>query len=180
MKTNIIQLLILIFCVILLYKFYKNYNIIPVYIPFTNYNNKPQLTPSGVFKNDLDTQRKLPKNKKTAKNKHEKECRRILESIYKKSFHSVRPDFLEYTNGHNLELDMYNESLKLAVEYQGIQHYKFNKFFHKSYDDFINLINRDNWKAQRCKELNIKLITVPYTIKFENLREYIIKQLNNK
>jgi len=75
---------------------------------------------------------------------------------------------------------MYNESLKLAVEYQGIQHYKFNKFFHKSYDDFINLINRDTWKAQRCKELNIKLITVPYTIKFENLREYIIKQLNNK
>jgi hypothetical protein len=194
MKTNIIQLLILIFCVILLYKLYKNYNNIPVYIPITNYNNKPELTPSGVFKNESDTPRKLPKInkksqsdnftegvlKKTAKNKHEKECRRILESIYKKSFHSVRPDFLEYTNGHNLELDMYNESLKLAVEYQGIQHYKFNKFFHKSYDDFINLINRDTWKAQRCKELNIKLITVPYTIKFENLREYIIKQLNNK
>jgi len=172
MKTNIIQIFILIICLFLLYKLYKNYNNIPIYI-----NNNTELN----LKYPIEPKKNLVINKKvkkTAKNKHEKECRRILESIYKKSFHSVRPDFLEYTNGHNLELDMYNEELKLAVEYQGIQHYKFNKFFHKSYDDFINLVNRDTWKSQRCKELNIKLITVPYTIKFDNLQEYILKQLN--
>ncbi len=118
-----------------------------------------------------------PKKKKSPKNKHEKECRRILQKIFNKSFHSVRPDFLEYKSGSNLELDMYNEQLNLACEYQGAQHAKYIPFFHKSYQDYVKLVERDNWKQQKCKELNIKLLRIPHTIKFENLEEYIKEEL---
>jgi len=172
-KTEIIILLIVIW---LLYKIYTS-----KYRYVNNYKNH-DLKSDTLSNIPIITigSKKLSNKppKKTAKNKSEKECRRILESIYGKSFHSVRPDFLEYTNGHNLELDMYNEELKLACEYQGAQHYKFIKYFHKSYDDFINLTIRDKWKANKCKQLGIRLITIPYTVKFEDLSEYIKNQLN--
>jgi hypothetical protein len=114
----------------------------------------------------------LPK-KKRAKNKHESECRRILEKIYNKSFHNTRPSFLEYKTGHYLELDMYNEDLKLALEYDGEFHTKFIPYFHKTYADFVKVIEKDRFKDKRCREMGIKLIRVPHTVKFEKLEEYI-------
>ena len=46
-------------------------------------------------------------------------CCHALEKMVGKSFPKYRPKFL---NG--LEYDMYNEEMKLAVEFNGIQHYK--------------------------------------------------------
>ena len=65
--------------------------------------------------------------------KGETECRKVLESIFGKPFPSSRPDFLRnpVTGGiHNLELDCYNHELGLAVEYNGIQHYKFSPYIY--------------------------------------------------
>jgi hypothetical protein len=109
------------------------------------------------------------------------ECRRVLEKIFRKPFKKIRPDFLHnfVVGTNNLELDCYNDELKLAVEYNGQQHYKYIPYFHRTRDAFHNQKYRDNIKAQLCKQNGITLIEVPYTIKKENIESYIIESLNN-
>src|SRR5690348_6310742 len=81
--------------------------------------------------------------------KGEKECRRVLEEIYGKSFTKVRPKWLKNPEtGRNLELDCYNEELKIAVEYNGEQHYKWPNFTKQSQEDFIQQVRRDKYKKE--------------------------------
>ena len=112
--------------------------------------------------------------------KGEAECRRVLQSLFKKPFPSQRPDFLRnpVTGGNfNLELDCYNPNLRLAVEYNGIQHYKYTPYFHRSKDHFMNQKYRDDMKRRMCKENGILLIEVPYTIKLEMIKEFLVREL---
>ena len=112
--------------------------------------------------------------------KGEAECRRVLQSLFKKPFPSQRPDFLRnpVTGGNfNLELDCYNPTLRLAVEYNGIQHYKYTPYFHRSKDYFMNQKYRDDMKRRMCKENGILLIEVPYTIKLGMIKEFLVREL---
>jgi hypothetical protein len=109
--------------------------------------------------------------------KGEQKCIQTLQSIFLKPFKKCRPNFLKY-NGRNLELDGYNEELKIAVEYNGSQHYFFNPFFHKTLQDFYDLQKRDKFKMEKCKRENILLIIVPYTIPLEEISNYIRAFLN--
>ena len=114
--------------------------------------------------------------------KGELECRRILVKLFGKPFPKVRPDFLRnpVTGGdHNLELDCYNAVLNLAVEYNGVQHYKYVPYFHKNKDAFQNQKYRDLLKAQMCKDYGINLIEVPYTVKVEEIEAYLSKNLKS-
>lgn len=115
--------------------------------------------------------------------KGEIECRRVLEHIFHKPFNKDRPNFLvNYVTGgnHNLELDCYNKDLKLAVEYQGEQHYNFIPYFHKNKASFQNQKYRDEIKRMRCKEQGITLIEVPYTVKLNDIYGFIKKELKLK
>jgi len=110
--------------------------------------------------------------------KGEAECRRVLQSLFRKPFTSQRPDFLRnpVTGGNfNLELDCYNQELRLAVEYNGVQHYKYVPYFHRNHDHFMTQKYRDDMKRRICKENNINLIEVPYTVKVEHIKNYIIE-----
>lgn len=105
-------------------------------------------------------------------------CCSIVEEIYKKAFNKVRPDFLKNPEtGSNLELDCYNDELKIAIEYSGSQHYKFPNYFHKTNEDFIKQVRRDQFKAQVCDLNGIYLITVPYWVPEHKLKEFIIEHL---
>ena len=109
--------------------------------------------------------------------KGEAECRRVLQKIWGRPFISQRPDFLRnpVTGGDfNLELDCYNPELKLAVEYNGIQHYKYTPYFHRNYEHFTNQKYRDDMKRRMCKENGVYLIEVPYTVKLPDIEEFII------
>jgi len=96
--------------------------------------------------------------------KSEKLCRQIIEELTGKKFSSVRPDFLKhYKTGYNLELDGYNEELKLAFEYNGKQHYEYTPFYHRgNYNIFIDQQERDKIKIQMCNNVGIKVIVIPY------------------
>ena len=109
--------------------------------------------------------------------KGERECRRVLQSLFKRKFPSSRPDFLRnpVTGGSfNLELDCYDRLLKLAVEYNGIQHYKYTPYFHRNKEHFLNQKYRDDMKRRMCERNGVILIEVPYTIKLKDIRQYII------
>lgn len=109
----------------------------------------------------------------------ENRCRKIIEDLFHCPFTSIRPSFLKYPKtGKNLELDMYNNKLKLAFEYQGQQHRKFTPFFHSCYKDFTDQIERDEFKKYKCKELGITLIEIPDTVKNENLENFIKNSVN--
>lgn len=122
-------------------------------------------------------------SKKNKDSKGEIECRRVLEKIFKLPFPKKRPSFLQNTvinNGYNLELDCFNQDLKIAVEYNGRQHYDFIPFFHKNKDAFQNQQYRDYLKKSLCKKNNIILISVPYTVKHKHIESFLIKQLKSK
>ena len=104
----------------------------------------------------------------------EGECRRVLEKIYGLPFKRIRPDWLiNDRTGHKMELDGYNEELKLAFEYNGEQHYVSNHFYNKTYKAFADQVYRDNLKVDICDRRGVYLITIPYNVKFEDIEGYI-------
>lgn len=114
--------------------------------------------------------------------KGEIECRRILKKLFNKPFNKCRPDFLNnpVTGGNfNLELDCYDSDLKLAVEYNGIQHYEYNKFFHRNKEHFLNQKYRDELKKRMTKDNGITLIEVPYNVKPEKIEGYLRNKLRS-
>ncbi len=80
------------------------------------------------------------------------------------------------------ELDGYCEDLKLAFEYNGIQHYEYvGGHFHRGGEhQFQEQQDRDNIKTAECKELGIALVTVPYTCKtFDSIWEFVYTKLQS-
>ena len=104
----------------------------------------------------------------------------ILETIFKKPFVRIRPDFLKNkVTGKNMELDIYNEELKLAIEVNGNQHYKYIPYFHgkENKHKFYEQRYRDELKKLLCKENGITLIEIPYDVGEYGLKSYILQQL---
>ena len=76
-----------------------------------------------------------------------------------------------------MEIDCFNEKLRLGCEYNGIQHYKYSTYFHKNNEAFMNQKYRDDMKRRMCKDNGITLIEVPYTIKEKDIEQYLIREL---
>jgi len=129
---------------------------------------------------DKDTVAVVGSKPASVDSKGETECRRVLSKIFNKPFLKCRPDFLRNPvtgNSFNLEIDCFEESMKLGVEYQGRQHYEYIEFFHKNKEHFLNQKYRDNMKKTMCKENKITLIEVPYNIKVINIESYLRDEL---
>jgi hypothetical protein len=106
--------------------------------------------------------------------KYQNLCCKALEEIFQKPFTSVRPSWLRNpeTNG-TLEIDCYNDELKIGVEYNGMQHYVYPNIYHKTQEEFIKLVRRDQYKHSKCDENGVYLITVPYNVPQNKIKEYI-------
>lgn len=110
--------------------------------------------------------------------KGEHMCKTFVEFYFQKPFNKTRPDFLKNpVTGENLELDLYNPDLKLAIEYNGAQHYHYNSFMHKnSRDKFQNQQYRDLIKKDLCDKANITLVIVPYTVPHDQIGPFLLEE----
>jgi hypothetical protein len=103
----------------------------------------------------------------------ERICRIYFECLFGVPFPRVRPDWLRNETGVRLELDGYSESLQIAFEHQGHQHYSQSAHLK---GDFQGILARDFLKAKICKERGLRLITIPELAsqtKIEELRSVI-------
>jgi hypothetical protein len=101
--------------------------------------------------------------------KNQTNCLKIIQQITQKKFRQSKPKFL---NG--LELDGYNSELKLAIEYNGEQHYRYHPFFHRNeQSNFAKQQERDKLKFELCIQNGVYLIIVPY---WTNNKDEFIQQ----
>ena len=118
--------------------------------------------------------------KEKSESKPEAITRNILQRIFKKQFISVRPDFLRNpVTGQNLEIDCYNDELKLGVEYNGKQHEEYVPFFHRYKGNFTKQRYRDELKKLMCENNGITLISIPSYLPYNKIEPFLINQLNN-
>ncbi|CAH6419524.1 Hypothetical protein POVR2_LOCUS26, partial [uncultured virus] len=113
--------------------------------------------------------------------KGEKKCQEVLEEL---TGHKCRvqvrdlPELKNPKTKRNLELDLYIPELSLAVEYDGAQHRKVVKKFHRNGQaDLDAQRERDVLKDALCKQAGIHLIRVPDTVKLADIRKYIADRL---
>lgn len=62
-----------------------------------------------------------------------------------------------------LEYDIGIISKNVLVEYDGVQHFEYPNFFHKSRKDFEEQVARDRLKDQLAKDNSWNLIRIKYT-----------------
>jgi hypothetical protein len=73
-----------------------------------------------------------------------------------------------------MELDGFCESLSIAFEYHGEQHYKNIKHFYNSKNTLTKRRRDDKRRRQLCKENGVTLIEIPYKIPNDKLVEHIV------
>lgn len=116
--------------------------------------------------------------KNKAESRGEGICRHVFEEVYDLKFPSTRPDFLKNPeSGCNLELDGYCEELQIGFEYNGIQHYIYPNWAHRDKLSFDKQVRRDQYKIEACDQSGVYLISIPYTIPHNLIRDYIIYYL---
>ncbi|MEB2492862.1 hypothetical protein SOP93_16985 [Peribacillus frigoritolerans] len=104
---------------------------------------------------------------------NEERCRYILEQLFDAKFIKTRNIL-----GDNYELDGYNEELKIAFEFQGKQHYEHIDFFYSRMNQSVEeRIKVDQIKVDRCKDLRIDLLVIPYTVEPNEQVNFISREL---
>lgn len=107
--------------------------------------------------------------------KLEAATQKVVEEMFGVKFHSIfHKDIRNPETNQPLQLDLYNEQLKLAFECNGEQHYHYVPFFHrKGIEDFYAQARRDRYKVDACDRLGIYLITIPYNCPHDRIADYI-------
>ena len=109
-------------------------------------------------------------------------CKKSIgEKIIKKYFddnkinYTQNKTFVDLKDIGNLSYDFYLKDYNMLIEYNGIQHYEFKPYFHKTLHDFHKQLHHDWLKRKYARKNNIKLMVVSYK---ENLDEFLrrIKQ----
>ena len=103
-------------------------------------------------------------------------CASVFEYIFETEFIKIRPEWLDDNEGNRLELDGYNEELKIAFEYNGPQHYMHIHNMTDTLQSLLKVRKNDLIKMRKCKMMNIKLIVIPYWVKINDMYNYIINQ----
>lgn len=119
----------------------------------------------------------------TAKDKYaslgERYCVEFLELLFPNyKFNKIRPTWLRNPKTNRcLELDGFCSELMIAVEYNGIQHYVWPNFTNCSREQFLQQRYRDQIKEDICRDKNICLLRIPYTVPMDRIPLAIYSQL---
>lgn len=172
----LIILLLLLFCILFLINYFSEHEETGASVSWSDiYEHVLWM----LFR-PLDTPRRPTRQRQISPcSKGEQMCKSFVEFYFQKPFSKTRPDFLKNpVTGENLELDLYNDELKLAIEYNGAQHYHYNSFMHKnSRDKFQNQQYRDLIKKDMCNKASITLLVVPYTIPHDKIGSFLFGEL---
>ncbi len=104
------------------------------------------------------------------------------EKIIKKFLIKNKIDFIpqykfdKCRNKNVLSFDFYLPKYNTCIEYNGIQHYKFSTFLHKTQEAFENQIKNDEIKMKYCETNNIDLIIIKYDDNITYKLDTIIKK----
>lgn len=113
--------------------------------------------------------------------KGEKTVSKILDSLNIEYETQKRFKDLVYKN--NLVFDFYIPSLNIAIEYDGIQHFKPTKFGGVSDEEANENLKqqriKDNLKNEYCIKNGINLLRIPYTISNEEINGLIESKVRN-
>lgn len=145
-----------------------------LFVAFMRIGKKGTWNTPWLFKSGTYNKRRPP-----TESRGELECKKVLEDFFHRPFNKVRMDHMKnpITNA-NLELDCYNDDLKLAVEYHGKQHYEYSHFLHGGNKErFRNQQYRDYVKKDLCQKNGISLIEVPYTVTIDKIKNFLANQL---
>ena len=108
---------------------------------------------------------------------------RAMDELFPNSEYIVNGyySWLKSPKGKPMQLDWYSPDLKIAVEFNGQQHYEYIKYFQRTKKDFKYLQDCDKTKKEICKKRKIILLSIPYDTKVtpETMAK-IIKEENSK
>jgi hypothetical protein len=110
-------------------------------------------------------------------NTKESLTKKIVEELTGKLFLKVKPDWLINKNGNKMEIDMYNDELKIGIEYNGYQH--LNVGYHIKSDEKLQIrIQDDVRKNNLCKSHGVNLITIHHDLQSEQeIKDFLIQNL---
>jgi hypothetical protein len=91
----------------------------------------------------------------------ERICRTFFEQIFGKKFPKSYPKWLVNKKGNQMELDGYCQSMALAFEHQGEQHYSDRTYFTKIGKSLRMIKEDDRLKRKLCAKQGIVLIQIP-------------------
>lgn len=131
---------------------------------------------AGVFGGGYEKRAVRTKNlEKYPRSKFEDRITKIFEKITGKSFPTAYPSWLNY-KGKSLELDGYNDELKIAFEAQGPLHTKYFPL-QEEFGKYYERVQADKAKIELCEKNGVKLIIIDITIPTHLLEDYIKSRL---
>ena len=115
--------------------------------------------------------------KKCAETLGESKIRVYLEKINKDYEYIKYYDDLK--DKSKLSYDFYVPDNNLLIEFNGIQHYKFNTHFHRDVHEFHTQLHHDWLKRKYAKDHNINLLIIPYW-NFDNIEKILEDNINEQ
>jgi|TARA_R100000008_G_C3514961_1_gene130818 hypothetical protein len=92
-----------------------------------------------------------------SRSKRQREVKKFLKKFWQS--HVVFEEFP--VAGTRLSIDIYNANKKIAIEVQGSQHTKYNKFFHGGHrNNYLEQLKRDEMKFKFCELNDIQLVEI--------------------
>jgi hypothetical protein len=107
----------------------------------------------------------------------ERICRALLERMTGVLFPKVKPSWLRNERGRKMELDGYAQSLGLAFEYQGYQHYELVPHLHSTLKNFKQRQRDDEIKRRLCSQYDVTLVEIPYYVSHDKLQQHLAEKL---
>lgn len=106
----------------------------------------------------------------------EEVARTAFEQMTGEKFPKKRPAWLRNSRGYQMEFDGYNEKLRIAFEYQGIQHFDVNTRYMKNKAKLLERIEDDKLKMSLAKEHKVNLFIIDYRMFYSDFPKNILSQ----